>query len=178
MVPSKCDPLIDAGRNVAGWLENLLDEDEFKKWGFENFMALLVSAVPECLKFYNGLDLLDTFTLTVLEDPSFKGATIATLREHFNQWAKTLLKEEKSIAEDYRPCTGCYRFFITVDQEAMDSGLSAPKDEDEEAFVRVVYAEWKPEMLDEEDIANSDVYGPDIKGCTQNDVGWMKMCWR
>lgn len=51
-------------------------------------MARFLSAVPEYLEFYSGLDLLDTFTPTVLEDPSFEGATVATLHEHFNQWAK------------------------------------------------------------------------------------------
>lgn len=184
---------IDTGRNTADRLEKLLHEDGFKKWGFviyrctyqnntdwENFMARFVSAVPEYLEFYNGLDLLNTFTPTVLEDASFEGATVATLREHFNQWAKTSLKEEQGVAEDYRAYTGRYRFFIMVDQEAMDSVLSAPEDEDEAAFVRVVYAKWKPEIPNEEDIANGDVSEPEepIEGCTQNDVGWMKMCWR
>ena len=57
-------------------------------------MARMVGAVSEDLKGSNGLDLLDIFALTVLEDPSFKGATVATLREHFYQWKKTALKEE------------------------------------------------------------------------------------
>ncbi|KAJ5121564.1 uncharacterized protein N7515_009525 [Penicillium bovifimosum] len=193
MVPSQRDPTMDAGRNAADRLEKLLDEDGFKKWGFviyrctyqnntdwENFMARFVSAVPEYLESYNGLDLLDTFTPTVLEDPSFEGASVATLRVHFSQWAQTSLKEEQGVAEDHQACTGRYRFFIMVDQEAMDSVLSAPEDEDEAAFVRVVYAEWKPEMPDEEDIAHGDgsELEEPIEGCTQNDVGWMKMCWR
>lgn len=85
MVPSKRDPTMDAGRNAADRLEKLLDEDGFKKWGFvicrctyqnntdwENFMARFVCAVPEYLEFYNGLDLLDKFTPTVLEDPSLR----------------------------------------------------------------------------------------------------------
>ncbi|CAG8268667.1 unnamed protein product [Penicillium salamii] len=186
MVPSKRDPTMHASLNEADRLEKLLDKDGFKKWGFviyrctyqnnidwENFMARFVSAVPDYLEFYNGLDLLDTFTPTVLEDPSFEGATVATLREHFNQWAKSSLKEEQGVAEDYQACTGRYRFFIMVDQEAMDSVLSAPEDEDEAAFVRMVYAEWEPEVPDEEDIAKEP-----IEGCTQNDVGWMKTCWR
>lgn len=55
-------------------------------------MAGFVSAVPDYLEFHNGLDLLDTFTPTVMEDPSFEGAAVATLREHFKQWAKTFVK--------------------------------------------------------------------------------------
>ena len=108
MVPSKRVTTMCAGRNAADRLEKLLDEDGFKKRGFvvyrctyqnntdwENFMARFMSVVPEYLGFYDGLDLLDTFAPTVLEDPSFEGATVATLREHFYQWAKTSLKEEQ-----------------------------------------------------------------------------------
>lgn len=85
MVSSKRDPTIDAGQYAADRLEKLLDEDGFKKWGFviyliyrctyqnntdrQNFMDHFVSAVPRYLEFYNGLDLLDTSTTTVLEDP-------------------------------------------------------------------------------------------------------------
>ncbi|KAJ5781888.1 uncharacterized protein N7518_010371 [Penicillium psychrosexuale] len=102
-----------AGLNVADRLEALLDKDGFKTWGFmicrctyqnnsdwEKFMARFLSAVPDYLEFYSGLDLLDTFALTVLEDPSFEGATVAPLREHFNQWAKASLKEEQGVTED------------------------------------------------------------------------------
>jgi hypothetical protein len=116
-----------------------------------------------------------------LEDTSFEGATVATLREHFNQWAKASLKEEQGVAEDYYARTGRYRFFIMVDQEAMESVLSAPEEFDYEAgFVRTVHAEWKPEVLDEEDIANGDVSELEkpLEGCTEHDVGWMKMRWR
>ena len=62
----------------------------------------------------------------------------------------------------------------------MNSVLSAPEDEDEAAFVRIVNAEWKPEIPDEEDIANGDVSEPEepIEGCTQDDVDWMNVCWR
>jgi hypothetical protein len=68
---------------------------------WENFMARFVSAVPDDLGFYSGLDLLDTLVPTVLEDSSFEGATVATLREHFKQWAKFPLRGEQGVAEDY-----------------------------------------------------------------------------
>lgn len=50
-------------------------------------MARFLGAVSDYLEFYCGLDLLNTFAPTVLEDHSFEGATVATLREHFNQWS-------------------------------------------------------------------------------------------
>lgn len=192
--PSKRDPKIDTGLNEADRLEALLKKDNFKTWGFviyrctyqdnaewERFMARFLSAVPEFLQYYSGLDLLDTFAPTVFEDPSFEGATVVTLREHFNKWAKTARKEEQGVSEDYRARTGRYRFFITVDQEALESVLNAPEDFDEKvAFIRMVYAEWEPQEYDEEDIANGDVDPPEepLEGCTEHDVGWMKMYWR
>lgn len=192
--PSKRDPKIDASLNEADRLEALLEKDNFKTWGFviyrctyqdnaewEKFMTRFLSAVPEFLQYYSGLDLLDTFAPTVFEDPSFEGATVVALREHFNKWAKTARKEEQGVSENYRARIGRYRFFITVDQEALESVLHAPEDIDEEvAFVRMVHAEWEPQKYDEEDIANGDVDPPEepLEGCTEHDVGWMKMYWR
>ncbi|KAJ5913703.1 hypothetical protein N7504_002586 [Penicillium tannophilum] len=191
--PSKRDPKMDACLNEADGLEALLKKDNFKTWGFviyrctyqdnaewEKFMARFLSAVSEYLDFYSGLDLLDTFAPTVFEDPSFEGATVVTLREHFHKWAKTARKEEQGVSEDYYARTGRYRFFITVDQEALESVLNAAEDYDKEAFVRMVHAEWKPQEYDEEDIASGDVDPPEkpLEGCTEHDVGWMKMCWQ
>ncbi|CAI7577160.1 unnamed protein product [Penicillium manginii] len=171
MTPSKRTPAMSAGLNEADIIEALLKKDEFKKWGFviyrctyqnnsdwEKFMARFLKEVTNHLESYSGLDLLDTYTPTVLEDPSFEGATAATLPN------------------------GRYRFFIAVDQEAMESVLNVPEDSDidETGFVRMIYGEWEPEVLDEEDIANgheTEAEEP-IEGCTLHDVGWMKMSWR
>jgi hypothetical protein len=45
---------------------------------WENFIARIVGAVSEDLQEDSSLALLDTFAPTVLEDPSFEGATVAT----------------------------------------------------------------------------------------------------
>lgn len=76
---------------------------------WEKFMNRFPSAVPEYLEFYSGLNLLNTFAPTVFQDPSFKVATVVTLREHFNKWAKTIRKEEQGVSEDYYTRTGRYR---------------------------------------------------------------------
>ncbi|KAJ5670384.1 uncharacterized protein N7477_005747 [Penicillium maclennaniae] len=184
MVPSKRDPTMDVCLNEADRPEALLNKDGLKTWGFviyrctyqnnsdwEKFMARFLSVVPDYLEFYSGLDLLDTFAPTVLEDPSFEGTTVATLGEHFNLWAKVSLKEEKGGPEDYYVRIGRYRFFIMVDQEAMELVLSAPKHDYETSFVRVRYSMKR--------IRNGDVPEPEepLEGCTENDVGWMKVCW-
>ena len=76
-----------------------------------------------------------------MEDPSFEGATVATLRKHFKQWAKASLKEKQGVLDDYYTLTGGYRFFIIVDPEAIESVLSAAEDDYETGFVRMVNAE-------------------------------------
>jgi hypothetical protein len=191
---------MDSGLNGSDPLEALLTEDGFKTWGFviyrctyrndsdwEKFLARFLSSVRESLEFYSGLDLLDTFNPTVFEDLSFEGATVTTLREHFHQWKKTALKEEQGVSEDYIPESGRYRFFVNVDQEAMETVLSAPEGYDsyESGFVRIVNAEWKwTEVPPEEDsiIEDGDISDPEefepLEGCTEHDVGWMSIRWR
>ncbi|KAJ5783866.1 uncharacterized protein N7518_009543 [Penicillium psychrosexuale] len=181
---SKRDPTMYSFMNGADLVEELLKEDGFTTWGF-NFMARMVGAVSEDLKEYSGLALLDTFAPTVLEDPSFEGATVATLREHFHPWKKTALKEEQGVSEDYTPTSGRYRFFITVDQEAMESVLNTPLGGFEEyklGHVRMVNAEWKwtdapEEVSEDEDISEPEEFEP-LEGCTEDDVGWMNIRWR
>ncbi|KAJ5135292.1 uncharacterized protein N7515_004570 [Penicillium bovifimosum] len=193
--PSKRTPEIESWMNGADKLERLLDRDKFKAWGFviyrctyrsdsewEEFIVRIHKRVEEYLGYYNGLDLVGSFAPTVLEDRSFEGATVISLREKFNEWAVTAIKEEQGIDPSHlwHLKNGRYRFFIMVDQEALDSVLSTPEDDIHEGFVRLVNAEWKPEELDEEELAERGGPGPEeepLEGCTEEDVGWMKVCW-
>lgn len=144
--------------NKADELERLLMSDGFQTWGFviyrctyksdadwAKFMTLLREKTLRNLKGYNGLDLLNQFSPTVFDDPSFEGATAATLRAHFNQWAVTASEYEKS-QQIKGPCvrSSRYRFFVMVDQEALESVLNCPNDQGS-AFVRLVYADCKLE---------------------------------
>lgn len=90
------------------------------------------------------------------------------------------MKEEQGISKNYRARTGRYRVFIAVDQEAMESVLNAPVDNDETGFVRMLHAEWGPEQIDEDDIANGNINNPEesLEGCPEYDVGWMKLYWQ
>ncbi|PYH37333.1 uncharacterized protein BO87DRAFT_404406 [Aspergillus neoniger CBS 115656] len=197
--PSKRTLGIESGMNGADELERLLDKDNFKTWGFiiyrctyqsdsdwEKLMIRFYKRVEKYLQYYNGLDLLARFTPTVLEveDRSFESMTVASLRDKFNKWAVTAVKEEQEQEIDPRHLwhlkNGRYRFFIMLDQEALDSILSTPDNDIYGGFVRLVNAEWKPEELDEEELAERG--GPDPEeeppeGCTEEDVGWMKVCW-
>ncbi|OJZ91506.1 hypothetical protein ASPFODRAFT_38617 [Aspergillus luchuensis CBS 106.47] len=193
--PSKRTPEIESGMNDADELERLLAKDGFKIWGFviyrctyqsdsdwEKLMIRFHKRVKIYLQYYNGLDLLARFTPTVLEDRSFEGTTVASLRDKFNEWAVTAVKKEQGIDPSHlwHLKNGRYRFFIMVDQEALDSILSTPDNDIHGGFVRLVNAEWKAEELDEEELAERGGPGPEeepLEGCTEEDVGWMKVCW-
>jgi hypothetical protein len=191
-VPSKRKPTIDTHSNTADNLERLLQKDGFESWGFvvyrctyasdtdwERFMSLLLDQVKASLERSGGIDLLDGFAPTVIADLSFEGATTATLRAHFQDWAGTAL-QELGRPRDYHAYCGRYRFFVMADQEVLESVLNSPP-ESWTSFVKLVYADWEPEVLDEDEIealgGRSEKWEP-IEGCTLEDVGWMKVPYR
>jgi hypothetical protein len=128
-------------------------------------MARFLRPVPKFLEYHNGLEILDEFVPTVLEDHSYEGATVAFLREQFNQWATTALREEQGVQNGDRGWAGRYQFFVVVDQEALESVLSAPDDDQDTGFVRLVQAGWEPEE-------------EPLEECTEHDVGWMNVSYR
>ena len=143
------------------------------------------------LEYYNGLDLLDKFRPTVLEDPSFEGSTVAALRDHFNKWVPMAVKEEQGVdisnpgqrflGETGRGQSARYRIFVMVDQEALESVVTNAEDDDETGFVRLVDSEWEPEVLSEDELDALNGPPPEeepLEGCTQHDVGWMKALYR
>lgn len=76
-------------------------------------MVRLHKRVEKYLGYYNGLDLLGSFAPKILDDRSFEGATIISLREKFNEWAMTAVIEEQGIDPSYllHLKNGGYRVF-------------------------------------------------------------------
>lgn len=195
--PSKRDPTIDAYSNQADQLERLLQQDGFKIWGFvvyrctyqsdsdwETFMTWFLYHVTKSLEHYNGLDLLDSFAPTILEDESFNGATTTFLRNHFQKWAATAPQIEQGTDYSPFPASGRYRFFIMVDPEALESVLSIPNPHFSvrTGFVRLVNGVWELEKLDEKKLEELGISSlselepeESLEGCTLEDVGWMKV---
>ena len=68
-------------------------------------MSLLLDQTKASLERCGGMVLLDSFAPTVIEDASFEGATTATLRVHFKDWAGTAL-HELGLPRDYYPIAG------------------------------------------------------------------------
>ncbi|KAL4733561.1 hypothetical protein BDV11DRAFT_210111 [Aspergillus similis] len=185
-------------------LERLMEADGFSRWGFaiyrctyesdadwDAFMARLNGSVTKLLELGNGLDILDSYAPTVLQDPSFAGATTATLRAHFRKiWTPAAFEEENpGLSMDILPAVeaGRYRFFIMVDQEALESVLRAPGRTNRTGFVRLVNAEWEPQAESEGrsvsqhgdsdgDADEEDQLVP-LEGSTAEDVGWMNVLY-
>lgn len=178
--------------NNADSIDRLLQGDGLAKWGFviyrctyqndsnwEDFMTRLYDSVKEQLNYYNGLDLLDSFAPTVIEDPAFTGATTAVLREHFKQWAPDAFQRENpDLPLDSLPALGSgrYRFFIMVDQESLESVLNEPKPKyNNRGYVRLVQANWEP-LWDDENLESEEQPEP-LEGYTLEYVGWMKVVY-
>jgi hypothetical protein len=141
---------------------------------WEEFMRRLRYQIQHTLEFYNGLDLMDSLSLTVFEDPSiFDDASTSAIREHFKQWAATAPQQEQ--------CTGPalsqrYRYCIQVDAEALESVIhDAPApplpDATTDGFVNLIWRDWEPTSDPREPVEEP------IEGCTQEDVGWMMVAY-
>ncbi|KAJ6001469.1 hypothetical protein N7499_002618 [Penicillium canescens] len=137
--------------------------------------------------------MLDTFQTTVFEDQVlFEGASTATIREHFQNWATTAIQLESSsgspdMIRHFNVRAARYRFCFFVDEESLQSVLNAPVDDciNMDAFVNMLYGWWKPESI--EDFSQEDLEDVDepadllddgyeaVEGCTLKDVGWMKV---
>lgn len=196
--PSKRTPDLCTCHNIADYIEKLREEDGFRSWGFvlyrctyksdsdwEEFMSRFLWHVKAILEDYNGLDLLDSFAPTVLEDKSlFDGATTSVVREYFKQWRIIASQQEQGIPFQRTEWaeSGRYKFCLMVNEEALQSVLNAPPLDrsNETGFVILINGSWVPEVLDEEELAAYDSPPPDddydpLEGCTLRDVGWMKV---
>lgn len=147
-------------------------------------MRRLRFCVTETLKQHNGLDLLELFAPTVLEDTRFDGATTSTVREHFKQWVVTACQEEQGIAwQDAQYAQfPRYKYCLMIDEEAIQSVLEADMGElmwvNESAYVKLIRRDWPDTFEDDEELAAAPSVLDDlepIEGCALDDVGWMKV---
>ncbi|KAL3477053.1 hypothetical protein BJX99DRAFT_226643 [Aspergillus californicus] len=196
MAPSKRTPDRSTFKNEADTIERLLQHDEFRSWGLviyrctytsdsdcDEFMRRLRFCVTETLNQHNGLDVLESFAPTVLEDTRFGGATTSTVREHFKRWVVTACQEEQGIAwrDAQYAQSPRYRYCLMIGEEAMQSVLEAEMDElmwvNESAYVKLIRRDW-PDTFEDDELAAApsvlDDQGP-IEGCALDDVGWMKV---
>ncbi|KAJ5426044.1 hypothetical protein N7465_001114 [Penicillium sp. CMV-2018d] len=210
--PSKRTPERESTHNTADCLEKALNEAGFQSWGFaiyrctyqsdsdwEEFLRRYRWHVADALEDDNGLNLLESFKMTVFENQALFGGVgvstgTATIREHFQQWATTAIQEEQGVSPDrlaFANDAARYRLCLFVDEESLQSVLRTPLEDcfNKNAFVNMLNGWWKEESLDDhdpEDLDDDELeavrqellngYDP-IEGCTVNDVGWMKVAF-
>ncbi|KAF7136733.1 hypothetical protein CNMCM5793_006051 [Aspergillus hiratsukae] len=199
---SKRTPSLSFYHNEADVIEKNMLDDGFRTWGlviyrctyksdsdWEEFMRRFLHHVRDTLEYYDGLDMLDSFVPTVMDDKTrLDGATASIVRDYFNQWARTACETEQGVPFDRAQWahTARYRLCIMVDEEALQSVLDIPLEDldayNETGYVILVNGRWEPGFLSEEELEAFTSPPPEnnfepVLGCTLEDVGWMKVCY-
>jgi hypothetical protein len=208
----------DSFLNTADRIQDQLLEDGHRVWGFviyrctygdddawETCLERIHTTVRRHMGFYNALDMLDDFKLTVFDDArEFDHAGAHRVREHFKGWRKHAVREEQGThAElearrgatdpDYDNMAVRYRFCVQIDESALRGIVSTEGGHPgSQAWVNLVEADWDPETaaaereqdrreqeedenFDPEDLEDCVELLPEIDGCAENNVGWMKV---
>ena len=175
--------------NDADNIERYLQEDGHRTWGFviyrctyesdddwDQFMECLRDQIRRSLEHSNGLDMMDSLSITVFEDRSIlDGASTSVVREHFKQWAATAPQQEQGTGP---ALSQRYRYCVQVDAVALESVIhDAPSpsqpDTISDGFVNLIWRDWEPSKLDPRQTPEEP-----IEGCTQHEVGWMRVAYQ
>ena len=183
---SRRTPQYSTHNNQADNIERYLQEDGHRTWGFviyrctyesdddwDQFMERLRDQIRRTLESCNGLDMMDSLSITVFEDRSIlDGASTSVVREHFKQWAATAPQQEQGTGP---ALSQRYRYCVQMDAVALESIIhDAPQlDTFGDGFVNLIWKDWEPSRPDHrEEVEES------IEGCTQHEVGWMRVAYR
>ncbi len=177
-----------------------LEFSNYDKWGFvvyrctygdddawDRFKNVITERSRQQILDSDAPEILKTLTWTCSEDrQAFDNASTATLRRHFNAWARENWQLEQPRGKHaHRPR---YQYFIRVDRAALESVLDYPEAIRERpwlegGYIDIVDATWQshaeyadpnPDPEDEEFDQPDLSYEP-IEGCREEDVGWMRL---
>lgn len=185
--------------NDADLIEKNMHDLGFQTWGiviyrctyksdsdWEEFLSRFLHKVRTSLESCDGLDLLDSFRPTVMDDKTqFDGVTPNSVRDHFNRWSATACEAEQGVPlTDYRWHSAArYGLCIMVDEESLRSVLDIPLESLDEwnnsGFVILVNGRHEVDRAsieESDEKIEDDDYEP-LHGCTYEDVGWMKVCY-
>jgi len=174
---------------------NTLKNVKHDKWGFviyrctyqcdeawDRFKQIVLGRTHEEMQESDAPEVADKLEWTFVEDrAALDGASRAQLRKRFNQWAAQAIVTEQPRAQaqtqaQETPTLGIprYSYFIQIDEETLQSVLTAPtNDPCGKGFVNFVDARWKP-LGDRYPDNDDERYDP-IDGCTEENVGWMRI---
>jgi hypothetical protein len=186
---SRRTPQYSACFNSADNIESYLQEDGHRTWGFViyrctyesdddwgRFMERLRDTVRSALETYNGLDMMDSLSITVFEDrPILDGASTSVIREHFKQWAVTASRQEQGTGP---ALSQRYRYCVQVDAVALKSVIydalwPLRRYTISDGLVNLIWRDWEPYTPDPREAVEEP-----IEGCTLNLVGWMRVAYQ
>lgn len=193
---SRRTPWSSTHLNAADRIERHLAHDKHTKWGFVIYrctyesdsdwteaLSRLRESTESRLEFYNGMDMLENMLFTIIEDQqTLDQASTSTIREHFKQWIQTAPQREQG-GDSLPGDSARYKYCISIDAESLQSILGGSLD----GFVNIISAYWLPTR---ERLLQFAAEHPHrrvnlnprvpvkepIEGCTEPDVGWMKVC--
>jgi hypothetical protein len=189
-------------RNILQGLAKLKHD----KWGFviyrctyrddqawNRFKQIVHTRTQDDMADSDAPEAADSLEWTFVDDRvTLDGASKDQLRARFKQWAAGAIVAENLRAEQNQTFgVPRYRYFVQVDEQALQSVLSAPAlDPSRKGFVNFVDSQWEPssEELpgehgdededegegDDDENVDDESYDP-IEGCTEENVGWMKI---
>lgn len=127
-------------------------------------------------------EIAERLAWTWVEDASaLDGASTAALRERFRAWTADEVAQQPG---NYQPTViPRFRYFINIDQEVLDSlaeSISREMHWSDDAFVKFVDGNWEPLAESQQDGEQEDDGWEKevlelIEGCTEEDVGWMRI---
>lgn len=135
----------------------------------------------------------------------FDAADVQAVRQHFKEWRTHALREEQGSREEIVARGGCtdphfdfpgvrYRFCVQIGEAALQSIVSSEGEERAgEAWVNVIKGDWSWDPaavaaqreqdkiwhmkmgLEPQDFEDCFEVFPEVDGCTEQNVGWMKV---
>lgn len=135
--PSPRTPDRETTSNTADNIERQLQQDGHKIWGFviyrctyesdrdwAVFMQRLRQNTRKSLERCNGIDMLESLDIPVMEDRGlFDGLHPSDVLEHFAQWTVTAPLREQGVEARQFESSKRYHYCLHVDKEALQSVL-------------------------------------------------------
>ncbi|CZR61337.1 uncharacterized protein PAC_11233 [Phialocephala subalpina] len=181
-------PRNNTGFNNADNVERYLQEGGHRTWGlviyrctydsdddWNKFIDLFQHHTKQALEAYNGLGMMDSMSLTIVEDrPTLDDARTSFVREHFKHWAAAAAEMEQG--EGVEPgLSQRYRYCIQVDDAALESMFDyGSRKYSNLGHVNLIQKDWEPYAhvpKEKEPVENP------IEDCTLHDVGWMMISY-
>jgi hypothetical protein len=193
--PSQRNPDMSWQNNAADLIERQLQDDGHQTWGFviyrttyhsdadwAEFLRRLRFQMEDMFDYFNGRDILEKFSLTVLEERTlFEDTSTNTIRQHFQQWSLAAYRTEQQLVEGSSDGVRIgqsprYRFAVQVDAAALKSVVhDAPAppalDTTKKGWVKLIDKSW---YLGRSEGSSATQFEP-IEGVTEQDVGWIKV---